>query len=294
MNQTTDNVNDITNELILKYDSKFNENYNKILDINSSIMNKEELIVKENDEITRKEKNIISLQILVIFIIVFGVLLVMYANKKINIKQLFAYAFGLFIFYILSTWYATNYLFYDRSVADRIKEMRIAMADYVMDENVDLTCPSNCPSTATNPPDATTITGYASPTLRTDPQLNVWELGDMPTDLYTSKTNPGSKFYTNPTGIPNYADTPLEELTNEPKPFFKALNPVSTYYKCNWLGGNSNNGGLPNPESNKYSSIPCSYRPNFEEVGKYVCTKNPNNLSDTDFNSYCDDVTTMI
>ena len=39
MSETT--LNNITNNLILKYDDKFNKLYNKILHINSSIMNKE-------------------------------------------------------------------------------------------------------------------------------------------------------------------------------------------------------------------------------------------------------------
>jgi hypothetical protein len=36
-------LNNVTNDLILKYDKNFNELYNKKLSINSSIMNKEEL-----------------------------------------------------------------------------------------------------------------------------------------------------------------------------------------------------------------------------------------------------------
>ena len=292
MNKSADNVNDITNELILEYDKKFNRNYNKIMDINSSVMNKEELIVKENDEITRKERNIIALQFMVIFIILFGVLLILYANKKISIYKLFGYTFGLFVIYIIITYTVINYSFYDKSVANKLKQLNIAMKDYIMEEV--LTCPSTCPSYSSNPPKTNMISGYASPTLRTDPQLNVWELGDMPTDLYTSSTNPGKKFYTHPQRIPNYNNTPLEKLTNNPKPFFGASNPVSTYYKCNWLGGNSNNGGLPNPESKKYSSIPCGYRPNYEELGRYVCTKNPNNLNDNEFNNYCDDVSRLV
>ena len=45
---SNNNVNDITNQLILKYDDKFNQLYDENLNINSSIMNKEELIVKIN------------------------------------------------------------------------------------------------------------------------------------------------------------------------------------------------------------------------------------------------------
>ena len=43
-------VNDYTNELILKYDENFNELYNKKVNIDTSITNKEAIINKTNDE----------------------------------------------------------------------------------------------------------------------------------------------------------------------------------------------------------------------------------------------------
>ena len=36
----------VTNELLLNYDKKFNENYNKIVRTDSTIQNKEQLIIK--------------------------------------------------------------------------------------------------------------------------------------------------------------------------------------------------------------------------------------------------------
>ena len=47
-----DTVDNITDKLLLKYDEKFNELYNNIVHINSSIMNKEELVIKTNNDIS--------------------------------------------------------------------------------------------------------------------------------------------------------------------------------------------------------------------------------------------------
>ena len=57
-----DNVNSITNQLLAKYDDNFDNLYQSIIRINSSIMNKEEIINKENDEIINKDKIITILQ----------------------------------------------------------------------------------------------------------------------------------------------------------------------------------------------------------------------------------------
>jgi hypothetical protein len=124
--------------------------------------------------------------------------------------------------------------------------------------------------------------------LNIDPQTNVWKYGDIPEDLYTSSRVPPNDFYANPMNIPYYTKTIEEELYNAPKSFFGAVNPVSTYYQCKWLGGNTNNGGLPNPESTSYSTIPCEYRQNYQEVGRYICTDDPNQNSN--ISSICENI----
>jgi hypothetical protein len=277
------NLNKITNQLILNYDQRFNKNYNKIVEINSSIMNKEELIIKENLELKKKEITISLLKLSIFFIFLFGVVLVMHALKKIDTKKLIIFTIILFvIFLIVARLYAVS-LFTGISTEDRINNMKVYMNNYVGDaisEELDLSCPSTCTADNPPPPNTVDISGYASPTLNIDPQTNVWKYGDIPEDLYTSSKVPPSDFYANPMDIPYYRQTIEEELYNAPKPFFGAVNPVSTYYQCQWLGGDTNNGGLPNPESSTtYSTIPCEYRQNFQEVGRYICTDDPNKNS---------------
>jgi len=280
-------LNNITNKLILKYDDKFNKLYNKILQINSSIMNKEELIVKEDVDIVKKTQTILKLQIAILFILGFSVLVFFYAHKKISLRDLILYSILIYIAY-----YAVIQLVI-YSAAQKLRSVSVAMKNYVADQfeegDYGLQCPTSCPAVSTNPPAVGTITGYNTPTLRTDSQLNVWEHGDIPTDLYTSKKNPGNKFFRTPKNIQNYRDRIDEEILNRPKPFFGTTFPSSTYYECKWLGGDKL-GELPVKEFKKYSSIPCDYRPNFEQKGKYLCLKNPNLLNKEEFSKYCDDV----
>jgi hypothetical protein len=286
-----DNLKSITNELILKYDKKFDDNYNKILHLNSSVMNKEEIIIKENDEIKRKEKNIELLQISIIFIILFSVLLMCNAFKKIGLIQLIICTIILFFIYLFVIAYFVIFKVDTSKLLRKFDKIGASLDKYVESKIVDglnLKCPNTCNPNPT-PINPNILHGYESPTLRTDPQLNVWEYGDIPTDLYTTKELPASKFYVNASGIPNYTSTSEEQELNNPKPFFKSNYPRSTYYECKWLGGD-NNGGLPNIENKKYSSIPCDYRPNYTMLNRYVCTQNPNNLNKETFNRVCSKV----
>lgn len=288
------NINNITNELLLKYDEKFNSLYKKILNINSSIMNKEELIIKEDDEIKRKEGTIIILIFLTIFVFLFGCVLISFGLKIIEFNKLIKYSILLFVIYIIVVCYYFYYTYTFQSAIDKIRTLDVSMKNYVkkeFEEDLDLVCPATCPPI--KKPNA--IVGYRTPTLNVDPQLNIWKYGDVPTDLYTSASNPAKDSYIDYRNIPNYNATILEEATNEPKPFFGSSYPQSTFYKCKWLGGESNgpdskNPGLPNPEHEKYSSIPCDYRPNFKENGKFLCTKDPNKIHKDQFSEYCTDV----
>lgn len=285
-------LNNVTNDLILKYDENFNELYNKKLGINSAIMNKEELIIKENDEITIKSNTLIILQYTNIAIILFGVLLITYGLGRIDMKKLLISTIVLIIIYVLVIIFTIYIRVTSQNALKNIQGVKVQMAEYidtVIAGNLNYKCPTKCsanPTISNN----NTISGYVQPTLKTDSQLDVWQYGDMPTDLYTSPENPASKFYKNYSDMPNYRTTNKEKMYNNPYPFFDTTFPSSTYYKCQWNGGASNNGDLPNVENNKYSSIPCSYRPNFTEVERYICTKNPNNLSESDFKNVCDNV----
>lgn len=285
-------MNDITNDLILKYDEKFNKNYDKKLDINSSIMNKEELIIKINNEIEKKEINIEILKYSIFFVFFLSILIIFYGLRKFTLGKLFLYIFILLIIYFIFLYINVFRRINKNNLERGLRNIRFEMNKYggnLLGINQQLQCPSDCPPITPPVENPATIQGYVSPTLKTDPQLNVWEYGDIPTDLWTSSKLQGSDFYTNQT-IPNYNATLEEEMMNSPKPFFGTTYPSSTYYKCSWMGGDVSS-GLPNLEGdNKYSSIPCSYRPNFTEKGRFICTQNPNNIEEEDFHKYCNDV----
>lgn len=278
-------LNKVTNDLLLQYDETFNELYNKKINIDSSITNKEEIILKTNEEIDIKNNTIFLIQCIIVLIILFGIVLILYGLGKIDLIKLIIFSIILIIIYCI---------IYFRKYFKTLKnEVKVDMATYiatVIENNLPYKCPATCPPK--NPAitvSTASLQGYEQPTLKTDPQLNVWQYGDMAQDLYTSAKTPGSDFYSNVT-IPNYTDTYEEQIVNSPKPAFKSTYPSSTYYKCQWQGGNSN-GDLPNIESKTYSTIPCSYRPNFSETGRYICNRDPNTLSSIDkFSQYCDTI----
>ena len=288
-----DSLNDITNELLLKYDDNFNSLYNKKLFLNSSIMNKEELINKINDEIYNKEINIVKLNYAVVLIILYSILFIGYGMKKINIKALL----GLYVILLLIYLYIVNYAIYYKldiaGVEKSYNKMKVKMSEYIDNKiaNGDnYKCPADC-NLIEQEQGGDTILGYHQATLRTDPQLDVWQYGDIPMDVWTSESKQAKMFYKNYKDIPNYNATIEEELANAPKPFFGTNFPRSTYYKCQWNGGQRNNVSMPSIEKTEYSSIPCSYRPNFTENGKYICKENPN-TSKAEFKSICEDVST--
>ena len=288
-------LNTITNELLLKYDDNFNESYNKIININSSIMNKEELVIKENDLITTRDTNIIILQWTSFFIILFGITLMMNAFEKINLKKLLMITGVLIFVYICIITYIIVYKDFMINWHKEMNHIKVQMKDYVDEiaqDITDYTCPVQCEDNPSPSPNPGTISGPPTPTLNIDPQTNVWQYGDIPMDLYTSSKTPGSDFYTSPTGIPNYRETVEEDIMAEPKSFFGTTFPSSTYYTCSFMGG-TNNDILPNKEPNKYTSIPCSYRPNFTETGRYICKENPNTSTKT-LDTICDNVSLLL
>lgn len=285
------NVNDITNQLILKYDDKFNKLYNKTLEVDSSIMNKEEIITKINNEINNKNYKIAVLQYTIFFSLILSALIILFALKKFSLSKLIIFIIILLFVYLITIYYGVYQKFYLYNLGKIFKSASVSMAEYKADLFgivFDYQCPASCPpiEPVNNP---NIIQGYKSPTLKTDSQLNVWEDGDVPADLWTTNKLQGNNFYTN-YEIPNYNATLQEEIANSPKPAFGTSYPNTTYYKCAWLGGKDDYNYLPNTENKKYSSIPCTYRPNYTEEARYICSKNPNNLSSDDFNKYCDNI----
>jgi len=276
-------LNNITNELILKYDENFNELYDKIININSSITNKEEIIYKTNDEIYSKERTIIIIQNLVIYFFLVAILIILYSLKKIKLKLLLIIIVVLLLIFGIYI-YQKVYGHYNKSQVGKLfNNLKVEMK--ALPESIfggifnppPYTCPATCSNVIIDEEEQISygmITPTSSPTLNIDPQTNVWKYGDIPNDLFTTAKITGKDIY-NDSSIPNFNKTIREKITNEPKPFYGTTYPNSTYYKCSWLGGEQTY-GLPNKELDTYSSIPCSYRANYTETGRYICPNDPN------------------
>lgn len=281
-------LNTITNDLILSYEEKFNELYMEQTEINNAIMNKEEIIIKENDEIYLKENKIIILQYIILGVILFGALLFLNALNKLTLIQLLISTIILIIIFTIIIYFVVYNRMSSYKVEKIIKNVIVDMEKYIHPD-ANYKCPKKCSdnptATANTPPTTQPIVGYEQPTLNIQPQTNVWKYGDISAGLWTSDKTPASTFY-NDQDIPNYNQTFEQQLANEPKPTFGTTYPMTTYYQCNWLGAPNNN-GLPNTEQNIYSTIPCRYRQNFMETGRYLCNADPN-LSTTNFDDSCD------
>jgi len=247
---SADSLQEVTNRLIINYDQKFNELYDKILVLNSSIMNKEEILAKERLEMNNKDLNIEYLNSILVFIILFSLLLFAHALKKIDTGKLIVGTILLLLLLFLICYYL-----YKRSLdlPNYMKKAFVKMDDfydsllYKLVENP-YKCPANCPPKDSEEIDSEdlTIYGNVSPTLITDPQDNVWQDG-------------------------NSYETFISPVNNNKK---------LTYYECKWLGGTINGNSLPIQDNKKYSTIPCNYKENYTQVQKLICTNNPNTSGD--------------
>ena len=246
----------------------------------------DQIIIKENNEIYLKENKIITLQYIILGIILFGILLFLNALNKLTLLQLFIATIVLIIIFIIIIYYVVYSRMSLYKVEKIIKNVAVEMEKYIIPD-AQYKCPTKCSTNTSSNTAPTTeqVVGYEQPTLNIQPQSNVWQYGDIQNDLWTSDKKPASAFYYDQ-DIPNYNQTFEEQITNEPKSTFGTTYPISTYYKCNWLGP-PNSYGLPNTEQNIYSTIPCSYRQNFTETGRYICSSDPN-LSTTNFDDSCD------
>ena len=212
---STADLNSVTNDLLSQYDQKFNELYNTRVKIDSSIMNKEELIIKENDEIQLKDNRITILQYTIGLIILFGVLLAFNALGKIDFKKMIILTIILIIIYLLVIYFSVYYKLTLYNTGKILRNTKVEMDKYIetiVEESNPYQCPKSCPAINPVEPGAT-IQGYSQPTLNIVPQLNVWQYGDLPENLYTTPENPGSTYYSNyDTTAPNYRRTLEEEI----------------------------------------------------------------------------------
>ena len=85
----SDTLNNVTNQLLLKYDKNFQKYYQASDVLNQGIMNKEELILKNLQENERKDKIIRILNVTIVFVILAAILFSAHALQKIQNKQFY-------------------------------------------------------------------------------------------------------------------------------------------------------------------------------------------------------------
>jgi hypothetical protein len=239
-------LKNVTNDLLLEYDENFNDLYNKILSLNTSITNKEEILVKERLEMKNKDLKIEYLYSMIIFVLLLCPLLIAHATNKIDTPKLIVS-----IILLLLLLFLYCYILYKRSieVPSFVKTTLVNMED-LSSSLIKQTfknpysCPANCPPIAIEEESPPTSNNFgsnitAAPTLNIDPQNNVWKDGD---NQYIRPSNG------------------------------KSL----TYYECKWSGSDINGNSLPIQDKNKYSTIPCTYKENYIQVNKFICNTNPN------------------
>ena len=272
-------LNSVTNQLIKEYDLKFNENYNDIVQLNSSIQNKEELILKTNEVILYKERNIIILQYFLYFTISFFICTFLYSIKDLKFKDYIIILLVLFIILSIACYTHIAQQFSYLTIRRKIESLKVAMINYskkLLENKVPkYECPNECATKDDDNNDDNDNSGdfkykNNATLLKIDPTLNVWKHGDIPV---------GS-------GL-DYADSISEE--DNPQPLFKTTYPKSTYYECKWLGNTSEKNMPSNMRSSrkKYSSIPCNYKPNNTEVKRWFCEEDPNTLNENEIKERC-------
>ena len=280
------NLNNVTNQLLNEYDLKFNQNYNDIVQLDSTIQNKDQLILQTNEVILYKERNIIILQYLLYFSICFFILSILFSNQIIKSNVLIILSIILFIILGIACYIHVARQFSYINIQNKLEGVKVAMVTYAQklkDNKIpEYECPSNCETDNSNSSSDEesndsnfNYSSKESSSLKIDPSLNVWKYGSVPVR--------------NVFNIEGEFEYLSEDESTNPRPFFGTSYPQTIYYQCKWLGNKSDKNMPKNMRSGstKYSTIPCNYRPNNTEEARLFCQKDPNNLTSEQIQEYC-------
>ncbi len=264
---STNSLNDITNQLLLKYDQNFQNLYNMSDGLNKGIMNKEELITQNIIAANNKDTTINILISTIFLVIIYFVLFMANATGKLDGKKLMIICILIFLIYLFFIYFK-----YIRKPTDFLSKLSIAVGDQLQSsigslvgDRYNYTCPVDC-ETSGEEQDYTQIQNV--PVLNKQSSENVWLYGDRSMNLYNTVPK-----YVNE--MP-YSEEQLETIV--PQPFFRGISPNgATYYQCDFkVPSNSPNyNGLPmSGKKSLFTTIPCNQMSGYKETGKYICTSN--------------------
>ena len=271
----------VTNQLLLKYDQKFNKNYDQSNILNKAIMSKNKMIYMTEVESAKKNKmiGIMTYLLILVIIIMFQVIVstVGIIDSKVAIGiSIFAIIIFLYKIYSNYIWSTHNYLTAIASATAKGMKNAAIVNLLPSDINKPYHCPAICKKKPNSPEEEST-TDFNNNSdrlrfIRTDSSRDVWRLGDQPETTFTTKDDP--KPYGQNSDIPVYRATEEEMKYNEPKPWFGGINASgATYYDCEWTGGDSK--GMPVNKYYQNTTIPCHYYPGFKEIRRKICTTGP-------------------
>ena len=286
----------VSKQLLLKYDSQFNKQLDRMNNLNNEITTKTRMI-NFNDQMTdQKDKKTIILTNVIWYLVILTVLLFLYLIGSVQLPLFIGMAVVIALIFVFRT-YFTHFYRTDvdlRSISQETAQDFINNLESNSTDNY--TCPTDCvmetqESTSTDTKSSDSITGEVR-FLQTDSNRNVWLKGDLPNNTYTiddeNKTyringNYVTGFgydkqpYKTPNDLPVYRKTVAELEQNRPQ---RQITPISknyaTYYDCSFIGGEDKNGALPSKTSYTKTTIPCNYYPGFREDARYICDSDMN------------------
>ena len=270
-----DTLHNITNRLLLKYDSDFQHKYDIANDLNSGIMNKEKLIQLNLDSSERNDVLISCLTYALGFIVLFCITFILFGIQKIPLKLFIILTILYILIYIFIIYYYVIYptkvnlalLSYQTGISMAKSAASIIPTDKY-------SCPVDCEEIESNDSSNETtddsisyenVIPYPRPILNSQSSANVWLEGDKSMNLYNGT-------FKSPKNLPVYTETDLKMI--EPQPFFHGVSPNgATYYECKWNHPAQDTGipmkGVPN---DIISTIPCSNMQGYKHKGTYICT----------------------
>lgn len=290
-------VPNVSQQLLLKYDSNFNKQLDKMNALNNEISTKNKMIYTNYDAEAQKDmKTVVYSYIVWYLIILTGIVFL----KVTNISG-WPLAIGLAILIALFMIYKLYMNHFNKNNFNFEKITKETADDFVNNlessyanaiNNNGYTCPSDClPEEVEEPPPTISEIRGEKRYLRTDSNRDVWLRGDVPNNTYTiDDENKTYKInntfvtgygydkqpYMKPNNLLTYRKTLQELEDNRPQ---RQIIPVSknnaTYYDCSFIGGEDDESPLPYKKSYDYTTIPCKYYPGFREDARYICDSDP-------------------